>query len=112
MLFKPVGSRSVLTLGAMPIFAGMIALLQVSARWTLIDIAAEGLSAALLNGHHGLQVAFGHTVGECGTIRWAIALKDLRQLDHGSAPETLRGLPGVLSEPRGPRASALTVRWV
>ena len=102
LLFKPAGSLAVLARGTMPIFAGMIALLEVSAHWTLVDMAAQGLGAALFNGHHGLQVVFGHTVGEFGTIRRAIALEDLRQLDHGSAPATLRGLPGVLSEPRVP----------
>jgi|SRR5712691_13190156 len=53
LLCEPAGGLSILARGTMPIFTGMIALLQVSARWTLGDMTAQALGAALCNGRHG-----------------------------------------------------------
>jgi len=50
---EPLVRSIVLACGTMPIFTGMIALLQVSARWTLGDMTAQALGAALCHGRHG-----------------------------------------------------------
>ena len=101
---EPAGGLAVWAWGTRPIFAGMSALRQVSARWTLGDMAAQGLGAALCQGRQGRQVACGQTVGDCGTRGWAIAPEERCALDHGRPPAMLSGLPEVLS--------ALRVRWL
>jgi hypothetical protein len=40
----------------MPILAGMLAVFQVAARWTLGDMPAQRRSATLFDGLHGCQV--------------------------------------------------------
>ena len=93
LLFQPACRRFMLTLRAMPVLAGMIAVLQRTARGTLGDMPAKRLGAALVTGRHGGQVAGGHTVAEAGAIRGSMAPENVGQLDHERPPETLRGLP-------------------
>jgi hypothetical protein len=77
----------------MPVFAGMIAVLQCTAIGALVDMTAKSLSTALFNGRHGGQVAGGHTVADAGAILGPMAPEDLGQLDHERPPETISGLP-------------------
>ena len=93
LLFKPAGSLAVLARGTMPICAGMRALLQCLAFRALVDVAAQGFSAAWFNSLHGCQVARWHAVAETGAIRGSIAPEDIGSLDHSSTRDALRGLP-------------------
>jgi hypothetical protein len=102
-LCQPACRLFVLTRGTMPIFAGMITVLQVTTGGVLIDMPAQSLCTALGDGWHGLQVAWWHTIGKFGTIRWAIAPEDCRQLDYGRPPKAMRDLPGGDGWPRWPR---------
>lgn len=83
-----------LTRGTMPVLAGMRAVLQVPARGALGKRPAEGLGPALFDGRHGCEVTWGHPVGACGAVGWAIASEDRRSFEQGSPPEAPRELPG------------------
>lgn len=91
--FQPTCGCFMLTRGAMPVLAGLRAVLQLSALRPLGDRATKSLSTALCNGFHGCQVAEGHTVAEAGAIRWSMAPKDVGQCNQSRPPMAVRVLP-------------------
>lgn len=91
--FQPSHCRVILALGTMPIFAGRIAVLEFPARDARVDMPTEDCSPAVSNGLHGVHVAGEQAVLVLRPVCRSRAPEDLRQLDHGSPSEVLRGLP-------------------
>ena len=82
-----------LTRGAMPVLAGMRAVLQGPAIGALGDMTTKRLGPALCHGRHGGQRAGGPTGTDAGALLGAMALEHRGPLDQQRPPETLRGRP-------------------
>jgi hypothetical protein len=102
LLFQPARGLVVLARGTMPMRAGMLTVLQVTARRTLGAMTAQSLCPALCDGRHGLQVAGGHMVGACGAGRRSIAPEDIGACEHGRPPVDMSILPCVPAAHRAP----------
>jgi hypothetical protein len=61
--FKPLLLFKKLTLGAMPVSAGVIGYFYVTAFFALIDVASEFSRSADLDGVHGAELIAGKSVG-------------------------------------------------
>jgi hypothetical protein len=92
-LFQPGGGGFMLTRGAMPVFAGMIAVRKGFTRGALVEMAAQGLGTALLNGFQGREVAGEQAGFDLRPVLRAMTPDDCRSFDHEGPPEMLRGLP-------------------
>lgn len=93
MLSEPTGGLVIVACGTMPMLAGMRAILQVTTCDALGDMPAESRSTAGCNRIHSGQVAGEQAVLVLRPVCRSIAPEDLGQLNHGSPPEALRGLP-------------------
>lgn len=94
LLCEPAGGGGMLTRGTMPVCTRMIALLQCAAVGALVEMAAEGLGAALCNGGHRREVAGEQTVVALRPVCGARAPEDVSQLTHGRCPQGMRDLRG------------------
>jgi hypothetical protein len=79
----------VLTLGAMPVLAGMIRVAELVTLLAEIDLAAAGFGAAGFDVLHGPPMRRQHAGAEPGAILRTMQPKDLGQLDH--QPFTMGG---------------------
>jgi hypothetical protein len=59
---------------------------------TLINMSSHLWGSALFNILHGPKVAWRHEFSKSGSILWAIAAEDIRQLNHGEPRIRFRDL--------------------
>ena len=78
-LLQPLGTVRVLTLGTMPVAAGVVADLRMIAVAALFDVAAQGRGAAGFNGPHDAQLWQRQRVR--GAVGFTVLSKDVSQLE-------------------------------
>lgn len=81
---EPAPSLIAVTLGAMSIAAGVIAVLGAGATVALTQVTAEGGCATAFNVAHGLAMGREHARGEALAIGRAGLAETVRDLEHGS----------------------------
>jgi len=77
LIFQPLLGLIILTLGTVPVFAGMIAVVVLLARLTAIDVTAQGFRAALPDGLHGLEMTWEHAIGKLFPVLGSMDAEDL-----------------------------------
>jgi hypothetical protein len=72
----------ILAFGTVPILAGVVAVMMLLARLTVQEVAAESLSAALLDVLHGPQMRGRHPVAKLCAVLRAVEAEDVSDLYH------------------------------
>ncbi len=79
---EPVLGRGALALGTMPVAAGVVGDVAMTAVLAGCDMAAEGRGAAALDGRHDLELAEAHVAGVGYTPGRAVGAEDIRDLQR------------------------------
>ncbi len=103
-LADPGGAGKGLTLGAVAVAAGAIAEAAVAAVVALLDLAAEGGGAAVLDRRHGAALGGGQGGGETLAESVPVAVEDVSHLEGGAVHWAQLAGCG-----RGSRSSGLVV---
>jgi len=82
LLLQPLLSRTLLALWAVPIAAGVIAVLHFSTIWTLVNMTAQRFCPAALDRPHGLMLTRQHTFGMLLMVSCSMLAKYLSQPYH------------------------------
>jgi hypothetical protein len=105
LVCQPLLGLVILTLGAVSILAGVIAVVGLLAWLTVIEVAAKTLRAALLDVVQSPQMRRGHPVAKFGPVLGAMVVEDVSEFDHHRS-----AMRRVMT--CAPSCSALAVRWV
>ena len=82
MLKQPLFRGLILAFGAMAVLARVIAVQGFITRFTMVDVTAQGLGAALFNRGHRQPVTERHALAEFLPIFGAVTAEDLGHLGH------------------------------
>jgi hypothetical protein len=105
LLNQPLFRGLILAFGTMAVLARVIAIQGFITRFTMVDVTAQSLGAALFDSRHRLLVTEWHSLAELLPIFETVTAEDLGHLDHdGSAINRLTASAAS--------ASARRVRWV
>jgi AMMECR1 domain-containing protein len=86
LCFEPHICLIVLALGTVPVFARMIAVVELLTGVTQVDLAAKGFGSALFYGRHGLEVARKHATGELFPVVGSMNTEDIGYFHHLKDP--------------------------
>ena len=106
-LGDPGGAGGALALGAMAVTAGTVAVAAVPAAVALLDLAAEGGGAALLDGGHDTALQDGQGTAVTCAEDAPVAAEDIRDFESRAGHRAVRDATPAAGCGRGSRSSGL-----
>lgn len=84
--FEPYLGLIVLAFGTVPVFTGMIAVVELLTGVTEVDLTAKRFGSALFYRLHGLEVAWKHSSSELFPVVGSMNAEDIGYLHHLKDP--------------------------